>query len=181
MKQLRRAALAFTILLIASGAMAQGAKFGHLHSTYVMSKMPEYTVAMKKLTALDSTYNMELEKLYVEINRKIEDYQKDETSPQVIKDVKAEEIQGLQVRAQQVQARIEQDLQNQQGVLFSPLREKLVTAINEIAKEKELVYVFDVSTGNPVYVSDKSVNLIPLLFEKFGIVYDQNELKQLGL
>jgi hypothetical protein len=55
MKLLRKATLAAAMTLIAVGAMAQSAKFGHVNATYVLSKMPEYTAAMKQLTKLDST------------------------------------------------------------------------------------------------------------------------------
>ncbi len=181
MKLIRKATLALFVALIATGAMAQTAKFGHVHSSYVMSKMPEYKKAMKQLTVLDSTYNLELEKLAVEINKKVDEYNRDTISPQVIKETKAEEIQGLQIRAQQFQQRIEQDMQQQQAILFSPVRDKLLNAINAIAKEKELIYVFDISGGNPLYVSEKSVDLVPVLFERFGITFNAAEYKELGL
>lgn len=181
MKLFWKGTLVVVFALVASGTMAQTAKFGHVHSTYVMSKMPEYKKALKKLTALDSTYNVELEKLSVEINKKVDEYNNDTVSPEIIKEAKAQDIQGLQVRAQQFQQRVEQDMQQKQQELFAPVRDKVIKAINELAKEKELLYVFDISAGNPVYVSEKSVNLVPLLFEKFGIVFDPSELKQLGL
>jgi len=181
MKQMRKASLAIALAMIFTGLMAQSSKFGHINSSYVMSKMPEYAKAMKKLAALDSTYSIELEKLSVEINKKVDEYNKDTISPQVIKETKAEEIQGLQIRAQQFQQRIEQDLQQQQAVLFAPVRDKIVNAINAIAKENKLIYVFDVSSGNPLYVSEESLDLVPLIFERFGIPYDPSELMNIGM
>lgn len=178
MKLLRKATLAAAMTLIAVGAMAQSAKFGHVNATYVLSKMPEYTAAMKQLTKLDSTYNLELEKLAVEINKKVEEYNLDTLSPQLLKDVKAQEIQELQFRAQQFQQRIEQDLQQQQAKLIRPVSNKIITAINESAKEMKLIYVFDVSAGNPVYVSEESVDLVPILMKKFDISYNPSELMQ---
>jgi outer membrane protein len=179
MKLVRKVILALVMVLTASAVMAQKAQFGHVNASFVLSKMPEYTDAMNKLAKTDSTYNLELEKLAVEINRKIEEYNEDAESPQLLKDVKAQEIQELQVRAQQFQQRIEQDIQQQQMQLMRPISTKVMDAINEIADEKELVYVFDISSGNPVYVSEEnSLDLVPLLMEKFGITYDPNELTQ---
>ncbi len=179
MKLVRKATLALVMVLTASAVMAQKAQFGHVNASFVLSKMPEYTDAMKKLAKTDSTYNLELEKLAVEINRKIEEYNDDADTPQLLKDVKAQEIQELQVRAQQFQQRIEQDIQQQQMQLMRPISTKVMNAINEIAEEKELVYVFDISSGNPVYVSEeKSLDLVPLLMEKFEITYDPSELTQ---
>jgi len=177
MKLLKKVTLAALMVMFAAGVMAQSAKFGHVNASFVLSKMPEYNKAMKDLAKLDSTYNLELEKLAVEINKKVEDYNNDTLSPQLLKDVKAQEIQELQFRAQQFQQRIEQDLQTQQMRLIRPISNKALNAINEIAEEKGLIYVFDVSSGNPVYVDDdKSLDLVPLLMEKFGIEYDPNEL-----
>jgi len=179
MKQLKKGILAALFVLFAVGATAQTEKFGHVNASFVLSKMPEYTKAMKELTRLDSTYNLELEKLAVEINKKVDDYNNDTISPQLLKDVKAQEIQELQVRAQQFQQRIEQDLQGQQMKLIRPISNKVLQAINQISEEKGLIYVFDVSSGNPVYVDEeKSVDLVPLLMEKFGVAYNPNELMQ---
>ncbi len=178
MKLLRKVTLAVALVSIAAGTMAQDAMFGHVNANFVLSKMPEYTKAMRQLSQLDSTYNLELEKLAVEINRKVEDYNNDTISPQLLKDVKAQEIQELQVRAQQFQQRIEQDMQQQQMQLIRPISNKVITAINRIADERELIYVFDVSSGNPVYVNDeKSVDMVPILMEEFGISYDPSELR----
>jgi outer membrane protein len=114
----------------------------------------------------------------VEINKKVEDYNNDTIAPQLLKDVKAQEIQELQFRAQQFQQRIEQDMQQQQVQLIRPISNKVITAINRIAEERGLVYVFDVSSGNPVYVDEeKSVDLVPLLMEDFGISYDPSKLR----
>ena len=179
MRSVRKAILALVVVLIGTGAMAQAPKFGHVNASFVLSKMPEYTTAMKQLAKIDSTYNLELEKLAVEINRKVEEYNRDEDVPQLLKDVKAQEIQELQIRAQQFQQRIEQDIQQQQMQLMRPISNKVITAINDIAEENKLVYVFDVSSGNPIYVSDeRSMDLVPKLMERFGISYDPNELTQ---
>lgn len=178
MNLFRKVTLAVALVSIAAGAMAQAAKFGHVNANFVLSKMPEYTKAMRQLTKLDSTYNLELEKLAVEINKKVDDYNNDTISPQLLKDVKAQEIQELQFRAQQFQQRIEQDMQQQQVQLIRPISNKVITAINAIAEERGLIYVFDVSSGNPVYVDEeKSVDLVPLLMEQFGISYDPSELR----
>ncbi len=179
MRSLRKAILAIVVVLIGTSAMAQAPKFGHVNASFVLSKMPEYKEAMKKLAKVDSTYNLELEKLAVEINKKVEDYNQDAEAPQLLKDVKAQEIQELQLRAQQFQQSIEQDIQQQQMQLMRPISNKVITAINEIAEEFKLVYVFDVSSGNPIYVSDeRSMDLVPKLMERFEISYDPNELTQ---
>jgi outer membrane protein len=46
---------------------------------------------------------------------------------------------------------------------------KLDEAIAEVAEELELIYVFDVSARNPVYTSDQSIDIGPMVKEKMGI------------
>ena len=61
--------------------MGQSGKFGHVNSQYIIQLMPEYDSISRVLVSLDSMYNIELERLQVEINKKIEEYSNDEASP----------------------------------------------------------------------------------------------------
>lgn len=169
MNKIKTAFLAVIIACFAVTVSGQNAKFGHVNSQYIIQLMPEYDSISKVLVALDSTYNSQLEILQVEINRKIEAYTQDTVSPQLVKDVKAQEIQELQIRAQAFQQRAAEDLQTRPGQLMRPLYTKIIDAINELAEDNDLVYVFDVSQGNPLYVSEKSMDLVPEILDKFGI------------
>jgi outer membrane protein len=167
--KIKTAFLTVTLALLSITVMGQSGKFGHVNSQYIIQLMPEYDSISRVLVSLDSMYNIELERLQVEINKKIEEYSNDEASPQLVKDVKAQEIQELQIRAQAFQQRAQEDLQSRPGELMRPLYTKIIDAINEIAEDNDMIYVFDVSQGNPLYVSDKSTDLVPLILEKFGV------------
>lgn len=169
MNKIKTAFLTITIALFSVVVVGQSAKFGHVNSQYIIQLMPEYDSLSKVLVSLDSMYNIEMERLQVEINRKIEAYNNDTISPQLVKDVKAQEIQELQMRAQAFQQRAAEDLQSRPGQLMRPLYAKIIESINDMAEENDLIYVFDVSQGNPLYVSDKSLDLVPLILEEFGI------------
>lgn len=169
MIKIKTAFLTVTLALLSITVMGQAGKFGHVNSQYIIQLMPEYDSISKVIVSLDSMYSVELERLQVEINKKIEEYSNDTESPQLVKDVKASEIQELQMRAQAFQQRAQEDLQQRPQQLMRPLYTKIIDAINELAEDNELIYVFDVSQGNPLYVSDKSVDLVPLVLKKFGI------------
>ena len=111
MNKIKTAFLTVIIALFAVSVSGQAAKFGHVNSQYIIQLMPEYDSISKILVSLDSMYNIELERLQVEINKKIEEYTNDTLSPQLVKDVKAQEIQELQIRAQAFQQRAAEDLQ----------------------------------------------------------------------
>lgn len=165
---MKRITLAIGILCMALAVNAQ--KFGHISAELLLQQMPEYDSAQVKLQDLNKTYEQEIERIQVEINKKIEEFQQTEaTLSQLIKEAKASEIQEMQVRLQNFAQTAQQDLQQQQMVLIQPVMDKARKAIEEVAKEHELLYVFDMSQGNPVYASEESLELLPLVKTKLGL------------
>jgi outer membrane protein len=165
---MKRMILAVGILTLAFAVQAQ--KFGHLSSEVLLQAMPEYDSAQKTLQELQEFYELEIERIQVEINKKIEAFNQGEaTMSNLIKEAKASEIQELQMRLQNYSQTAQQDLQRQSMVVIQPVMEKARKAIDEVAKEKGLIYVFDLSQGNPVYTSEESLDMIPLVKAKLGL------------
>ena len=165
---MKRLILAVGILSMAFVLQAQ--KFGHLSSEVLLQAMPEYDSAQTKLQELQRYYELEIERIQVEINKKIEEFNKAEaTMSDLIKEAKASEIQELQMRLQNYSQTAQQDLQQQSMMVIQPVMEKARAAIDEVAKEKGLIYVFDLSQGNPVYTSPESLDMIPLVKAKLGL------------
>ena len=166
MKTLKRITLTLGILCIALVVNAQ--KFGHITSEVLLQAMPEFDSAQLKVQDLRSQY--ELERIQVEINKKIEEYtQTEATMSNLIREAKASEIQEMQVRLQNFSQTAQQDLQQQSSMMIQPVMEKARGAIAEVAKEKGLLYVFDMSQGNPIYTSEESLDMLPLVKAKLGL------------
>jgi outer membrane protein len=165
---MKRITLAMGILCMALAVNAQ--KFGHISAELLLQDMPDYDTAQAKIEDLRSQYDLEIERIQVEINKKIEEFNQNEsTMSNLIKEAKASEIQEMQVRLQNFAQTAQQDLQQQSMVLIQPVMDKARKAIEEIAKEKGLIYVFDMSQGNPVYASEESLDMLPLVKEKLGL------------
>ena len=165
---MKRMILAVGILSMAFALHAQ--KFGHVTSELLLQAMPEYDSAQLELQELQQHYTLELERIQVEINKKIEDFnQAEATMSDLIKEAKASEIQELQLRLQNYNQTAQQDLQQQGMLVMQPVMDKARVAIDEVAKENGLLYVFDLSQGNPIYTSEESLDMIPLVKAKLGI------------
>ncbi len=165
---MKRITLAMGILCMALAVNAQ--KFGHITAELLLQEMPEYDSAQVKLQDLNKSYELEIERIQVEINKKIEEFQQTEaTMSQLIKEAKASEIQEMQQRVQNFAQTAQQDLQQQQMVFLQPVMDKARKAIDEVAKEYGLLYVFDMSQGNPVYASEESLDMLPLVKTKLGL------------
>jgi outer membrane protein len=168
MKTMKRITLAMGILCMALAVNAQ--KFGHITAELLLQEMPEYDTAQIKLQDLNQSYELEIERIQVEINKKIEEFQQTEaTLSQLIKEAKASEIQEMQQRLQNFAQTAQQDLQQQQMAFLQPVMDKARKAIEEVAKEHGLLYVFDMSQGNPVYASEESMDMLPLVKTKLGL------------
>jgi outer membrane protein len=165
---MKRMILAVGILSMAFALHAQ--KFGHVTSEVLLQAMPEYDSAQTELQELQQYYELEIERIQVEINKKIEEFNQNEaTMSALIKEAKASEIQELQMRLQNFSQTAQQDLQQQSMIVIQPVMEKARNAIDEVAKEHGLIYVFDLSQGNPVYTSEESLDMVPLVKAKLGI------------
>ena len=53
--------------------------------------------------------------------------------------------------------------------MIQPVMDKARKAIDEVAKENGLLYVFDLSQGNPVYVSEESMDMLEPVKAKLGL------------
>lgn len=156
------------ILCIAFAVNAQ--KFGHITSEELLQGMPEFDSAQIKVQELRQQYDLEIERIQVEINKKIEEFNQTEaTLSNLIREAKASEIQEMQVRLQNFAQTAQQDLQQQSSAFIQPVMDKARKAIDEVAKELGLIYVFDLSQGNPVYTSEESVDMLPLVKAKIGL------------
>jgi outer membrane protein len=165
---MKRITLAMAALLMTLAVSAQ--KFGHITAEQLLQAMPEYDSAQSKIEKLRDQYDMEIERIQVEINKKIEEYNKNEgTMSNLIREAKASEIQEMQVRLQNFAQTAQQDLQQQSMVMMQPVMDKARKAINDVAKENGLIYVFDLSQGNPVYTSEESLDILPLVKKKMGL------------
>ena len=168
MKTFKKITLAVGIFCIAISVNAQ--KFGHITSEQLLQQMPEYDSAQMKVQDLRTQYDLEIERIQVEINKKIEEFtQTEATMSNLIREAKASEIQEMQVRLQNFAQTAQQDLQQQSMVFIQPVMDMARKAIDEVAKENGLLYVFDLSQGNPVYTSEESLDMLPLVKAKLGL------------
>ena len=107
----------------------------------------------------------------VELNNKNDSYTKDSKNwTDIVKQTKEQEIIDLNRRMQEFQNNAQEQLQNKQVELFTPIQQKVDKAIKDVSKENGFVYVFDTGSGVLLYFDEtKSTNILPLAKAKLGI------------
>ncbi len=164
--------LCLLIIIAFSGAFvnAQTLKFGHLNMQNVLVAMPEYNQALDSLKKMNDKYGAQEETLQVEFNRKYADLTENQAGmDSLILQSKISELQSMQQNLEAFQQLASEKLQKLQNDLLSTIMKKLEGVVKEVGEELDLIYVFDVSAKNPVYASDKSIDIYPMVKEKLKL------------
>ena len=169
---MKRITFAFLLLAgLATMAGAQDLKFGHINANELVSLMSEMDSARVKLQAYQTDLEETMQGMEDEYNTKYTEYQrKQATWTPAVREAKEAEIQSLVQRIQQFQQTAQQEMQQMQQILMNPVVEKAQKAIEKVAKDNGLTYVFDTSAGGLLYQDEtKSTNLLPLAKKELGI------------
>ena len=132
--------------------------------------MPERTTALNQLEKTAKELEDMLGTMQTELQTMFKEYtDKRETMSDLVRQAKEEDIQAKQQRIETFRAQSEQQLQQKQQELMKPIVEKADSAIEVVAKEQGLIYVFDISSRVVVYKSNQSVDVLPIVKKKLGI------------
>lgn len=168
MKNTMKIIAVLLLMSTANGIFAQ--KFAHINSQELLAAMPESDSAQTTIEKLASNYEQQLEEMQVELNKKYDDYLTNRDKyTNLIRQTKESEIADLNDRIQQFQTIASQELQNKRAELLRPIIDRANSAIKTVAETNNFIYVFDISQGNPIYFSEQSVDILPLVKEKLGV------------
>jgi outer membrane protein len=169
-KFLSLAALLTFVLGLSSFGQAN-LKLGHINKQDLIISLPEYDSAMVTLDRSAKQLQDALEQMQVEFNKKYEEYMKTAKDlNDLIRSNKETELQEMNQRIQNFQAKAEEDIQNQRTKLLKPVLDKVTNAINDVAKENKFTYIFDITPGSTViFQSADSQDIMGLVKKKMGV------------
>ncbi len=170
MRKLIKSFALILLVAVAYSASAQNQKFGHIDLQGLIQTMPERATAETQF----NEFQKELEDVLGEMQQ---NYQTKMTeleqlgadASEVRRNAKISELQELQQRIQNYQMSAQQQLQQKYNELLEPVFDIAEKAIEEVAKEQGLLYVFDIGTKVVLYKSNQSVDILPLVKQKLGI------------
>lgn len=162
--------LVAALLLSGANMFAQNYKFGHINTNELFTLMPERDSAQQILQNFAKELESQLETMRVELNNKYNDYLNEQGNlTDLIKQTKEQEINDLDQRIKGFEATAQQELQRKEAELFQPIYEKANNAIQEVAKENQFTYIFDLASRALIYFSEDSENILLLVKKKLGI------------
>lgn len=144
-------------------------KFGYLNSNELLAMMPESQSMQEELQSYAKGLETQLTAMQAEYENKVVEYQQNEsTYTDIVKEDKIREIENIQQRVVEFQKNAQQSLAEKEAELFTPIREKAMKAIDNVAKEGNFTYIFDSGSGGFLYAAE-SENIINLVKSKLGL------------
>lgn len=147
---IRSILIAAVLVVAASGAFGQGAagpKVGFVNSTKIFKELPEAQEAQRKFDAIVKPVQDELEAKQRELQDKYEEYQKKEALlNETAKRALQQEL--LELEQKYNAFRLEKFgndgvLAREQEKIIEPIKDKILKAIERVAKEEKYAFVFD--------------------------------------
>ena len=159
------AAMAFMSL----AATAQNFKFAYVDMNELVMLMPEMDAAREQMQTAELAAQETYAAMVEEYQTKAQQYQqKAETWTPTIRESKAAELQQIEMRIQEFNQAISQELQQTQQMLQMTILEKAQKVVDELAKAKGVAFVVD--QAGFLYIDEtQAVNLTPEARVKLGI------------
>ncbi|MEZ2338118.1 OmpH family outer membrane protein [Mucilaginibacter sp. RCC_168] len=161
--------LALSLLFIGQFSNAQS-KIGYVDFQAIVSQMPEAKTIKPQMDAYQKQFVTQLTAMNNDLQTKGKAYQdQSKTMSDADKTAKQTELQGLQKKMQDYQANAQQQVEAKSNELIKPITDKARAAVNDVAKEKGITYVFDSSQGSALLVSNEGSDLTASVKTKLGI------------
>ena len=131
-------------LLLLTPLHAQNQKIGFVSSSKILAEMPEAQEAQKKMEGMQKQILDEIEKRQSDIKAKLDEYEKKKAMlNDASKKAAEDEIIDMQRKGEAYRQEKSSELQKEQERLLEPVKDKVLKAIERVAKDEKYTFVFD--------------------------------------
>jgi outer membrane protein len=125
-------------------AFGQTQRMAYVDSETILKELQEAQDAKKEVDDAVKQWQDELEKMGKDLQGNIDEYRKKESlfTPQK-KDEEQKKLADQQQKIQDLQLKRQQDAAKLRDTKFQPIRDKVLKAIQAVAKEEKFTFVFD--------------------------------------
>jgi len=157
------------VMLLAVSVNAQ--KFGYINTQELISQVPE----VKEANSNIETYRKQLQDKYQNMIQSLQGKYQALEQKQAGGDISPKMLEAEAVKLKDEEKKIaefeqssQQKIVDKSETLLKPLRDKIQTAIDQVAAENGYDYIFDASLGVLLY-ADKTTDVSTLVKTKLGI------------
>lgn len=151
----------------------QSQKFCYVDTEYILDKMPEYKSAQKQLENLSDEWKKEIEKMVKEVETLYKQYQAEQVIlPEGLRKKKEEEILKKEDELNKYKENKfgkEGELYKKRKELIKPVQDKVFDAIQKLARDEGLDFVFDKSGAVTMLYTNAKYDRSDEVLEILGI------------
>lgn len=161
----------FTLLCLSPLTIAQ--KYAVINTDYVLKSLPDYASAQKRLDRYVADWQKELSDKAAELESMRADYEQESyLLPENLKKRRQEEIRAKEQEIRDLQQQhfgAGGDLERHRAELLKPVQDRVFSAIERIANEKNYAFVFDKAGSPTVLYANKKYDISDEVLEQLGV------------
>lgn len=161
-------------VLVVAPKVTYAQDFAYVDTEYILSKMPTYKSAQAQLDAMSKKWQEEIDAMYAEIDKMYKEYQAEKVL--LTKEMQTKRENEIIEKEREVK-KFQNDKFGYEGELFKkrqelikPIQDKVFEAINKVAKENGLDFIFDKSGDMVMLVSNPKYDRSDEVLEELGVV-----------
>jgi outer membrane protein len=169
--------LSLLFALFAGNASAQ--KFGYVDTDYILGQLTEYKAAQKQLNEISQKWENDLKILKDEVDKLYKDYKAEEI---LLSPTQRKEREDAIVAKEEAIKKFEQEKFGVNGELFKkrqelikPIQDKVFIAIQKVAKNNGLDFIFDKSANMNILFSNPKFDRSDDVLDELGVTQTEKE------
>jgi len=161
------------LLVCASFTIAQDQRIGYVNTDQILTQMSEYQGIQQQLSTISSEWNKQLDKMEQEIDQLKEDFEAKKIL--YTEELKKQKQQEIQNKVQQRQQYLDEkfgangEYFEKQKELLEPIQRKVFDAINKVANDQNVDFVFDRAQNSSMLYGEQEWNLNKEVLQELGI------------
>ena len=165
--------IAAACLLFTLTFAAEAQRYAIVDTKYILEKIPDYKEAQKSLDAVSEQWQKEIDQKQVELDRMYRNFEAEQVM--LSDDLKKKREDELFMREKELRDMqrkrfgFEGDLFKKRQELVKPLQDKVYTAIQKVAVNRQYDFILDKSEGITVIFADPKLDKSEDVLKELGI------------
>lgn len=168
-----------TILAALYTSTASAQKFGYVDTDYILGQLTEYKAAQKQLNEISQKWESDLKIMKDEVDKLYKDYKAEEI---LLSPTQRKEREDAIVAKEEAIKKFEQEKFGVNGELFKkrqelikPIQDKVFVAIQKVAKNNGLDFIFDKSANMNILFSNPKFDRSDDVLDELGVTQTEKE------
>ena len=160
-------------LLITLAFTAEAQRYAIVDSKYILDKIPQYKDAQQQLDQISAQWQKEIDQKHAELDRMYRNYEAEQVMlSDELKKKREDELFMREKEVRDLQRKrfgFEVDLFKKREELVKPIQDRVYTAIQKIAVNRQYDFILDKSEGITVIFADPKLDRSEDVLKELGV------------